>query len=88
MQLPGMSSDPVRLSVDLTWYPPADDFAMSRRLWTRPASGDTWQLEDMATTASPVRLVELPNRWRGATGTALEYFMSLVEDQSEPFPHL
>lgn len=85
MQLPGMSTDPVRLSIDLTWWPPADDFSMSRRLWTRPVPGDTWQLEDMATTASPVRLVELPDRWRDVSRVSLAYFTALVESQLDPF---
>lgn len=88
MQLPGMSTDPVRLTLDLTWWPPHDDFSMSRQLWTRPAHGDTWQLEDMATTASPVRLVELPHRWGLAADEALKFYMRLVESQSEPFPDL
>lgn len=85
MQLPGMSTDPVRLSLDLTWWPPSDDFSMSRRLWTRPAPGDTWQLEDMATSASPIRLVELPNRWGASSTVALKFFLDLVESQIEPF---
>lgn len=85
MQLPGMSTDPVRLSLDITWWPPADDFSMSRRLWTRPAPGDTWQLEDMATTASPVTLVTLRNRWGDASRVALDYFTALVETQLDPF---
>lgn len=85
MQLPGMSTDPVRLSLDVTWWPPADDFSMSRRLWTRPAHSDTWVLEDMATTGSPVRLVELPGRWADSSRRSLKFFMDLVEGQSEPF---
>lgn len=85
MQFPGMRSDPVRLSVDLTWWPPSDDFSMSRRLWTRPAPGDSWQLEDMATTASPIRLVELPDRWRDATRVALGFFTDLVQQELDPF---
>jgi hypothetical protein len=86
MQLPGMSTDPVRLSLDLTWWPPTDDFSMSRRLWTRPAPGDTWVLEDMATTGSPVRLVTLPGRWADASRVALGFFTELVQTQMEPFP--
>lgn len=86
MQFPGMSTDPVRLSVDLTWWPPTDDFSMSRRLWTRPQHGDTWVLEDMATTASPVRLVTLPDRWRDASQVSLRYFLDLVEPRIDPFP--
>lgn len=85
MQLPGMSTDPVRLSLDVTWWPPADDFSMSRRLWTRPAPGDSWQLEDMATTASPVSLVTLRGRWADASRVALDYFTALVETQLDPF---
>ncbi len=85
MQLPGMSTDPVRLSLELTWWPPADDFSMSRRLWTRPAPGDTWQLEDMATTASPIPLVTLQGRWGDASRVALDYFTALVQTQLDPF---
>ena len=85
MQLPGMSTDPVRLSLDVTWWPPADDFSMSRRLWTRPAASDAWVLEDMATTGSPVRLVELPGRWADSSRLSLKFFLDLVEGQSEPF---
>jgi len=86
MQLPGMSTDPVRLSLEVTWWPPSDDFSMSRRLWTRPAPGDLWQLEDMATTASPIRLVDLAGRWRDSARVALGFFEELVEGQLEPFP--
>lgn len=85
MQLPGMSTDPVRLSLDVTWWPPSDDFSLSRRLWTRPEGGSTWQLEDMATTASPVGLVVLPSRWREVSATSINYFMALVEAQTQPF---
>jgi hypothetical protein len=40
----------------------------------------------MATTASPIRLVTLPDRWRTVTGDSLRFFMELVESQMEPFP--
>lgn len=85
MQLPGMSFDPVRLSLDVTWFPDEAAFAISRRLWTRPHRGHQWQLEDMATTGSPVPLVELRDRWSGAADTALRYFVDLVETQGDPF---
>lgn len=88
MQFPGMSTDPVRLSLDVTWYPPTDDFAVSRRLWTRPSYSDTWLLEDMATTGSPVRLVTLPPRWASASAESLRLFLELVQPQMEPFPDL
>lgn len=85
MQFPGMSTDPVRLSLDVTWWPPEDDFSMSRRLWTRTRPGEHWHLEDMATTASPVRLLELPDRWRESSDVAIKYFAALVENQMNPF---
>jgi len=86
MQFPGMSTDPVRLQLELTWWPPEDDFSISRKLWTRPHNGDTWQLEDMATTGSPVRLVTLPGRWSDASRVALGYFTDLAQSQMDPFP--
>lgn len=85
MQLPGMSYDPVRLSVDLTWWPDDDSFGVSRRLWTRPNRGESWVLEDMATAGSPIRLVDLPDRWATVTHDSLGYFMNLVQSQGEPF---
>jgi hypothetical protein len=85
MQLPGMSYDPIRLSVDLTWWPDEDHFSVSRRLWSRPNRGDRWVLEDMATSGSPIGLVELPDRWDGVTSLALEYFLRLVHTQGDPF---
>lgn len=85
MQLPGMSTDPVRLSLDVTWDPADGSFSFSRRLWTRPVRGDRWELEDMATSASPVFWEGLEDRWRTASNVALEYFRVLVEAQT-PFP--
>lgn len=80
-----MSSDPLRLSVDLTWWAPDDDFSCSRRLWSRSRPGDSWQLEDMATTGSPIRLLELPDRWDEVATLAGAYFVQLVETQMSPF---
>lgn len=85
MQLPGMSTDPVRLSLDVTWYPPSEDFAISRRLWTRPTRSDVWQLEDMATTGSPVGFRELPSRWATASSQSFTFFIDLVQQNLEPF---
>lgn len=85
MQLPGMHTDPVRLQLEVTWWPPEDDFGISRKLWTRPRGSEVWQLEDMATTGSPVRLVTLPTRWADASRTALQFFSALVENYAEPF---
>lgn len=85
MQLPGISFDPVRLSLDVTWWPDEDSFSGSRRLWTRPHRGSEWIMEDMATSGSPIRLQALPDWWAAATKRSLDYFLELVETQGEPF---
>lgn len=85
MQLPGMSYDPVRLSLDVTWWPDDDTFGVSRRLWTRPHRGSTWVLEDMATSGSPIPLVSLRDRWTASSDVALRYFIELVHTQGDPF---
>lgn len=84
MQLPGMNTDFVRVSLDLTWDPIDNTFSMSRRLWTRPPAGSTWLLEDMATTGTPLTREGLACRWETATELSLRYFTQLVE-QSGPF---
>jgi len=85
MQLPGMSTDPVRLSLDVTWDPVADECGFSRRIWTRPHRSSEWQLEDMATSGTPVRWLALPDRWTAASAEALRYFTALAEAQRGPF---
>lgn len=85
MQLPGMSYDPVRLSLDVTWWPDEDGFGVSRRLWTRPHRGDTWQLEDMATSGSLFGLCSLPDQWASSSEASLRYFIELVHIQGDPF---
>lgn len=85
MQLPGMSYDPVRLSLDVTWWPDEASFGVSRRLWTRPYRGSTWVLEDMATSASPISVQALPDRWAEASRLSLDFFQTLVQHQGDPF---
>ena len=85
MQLPGMSYDPVRVSLDCTWWPDEDAFGVSRRLWTRPHRGSTWQLEDMATSGSLFGLQALPEQWANSSKLTLYYFQELVKSQGEPF---
>lgn len=80
-----MSYDPIRLSLDVTWWPDDDSFGVSRRLWTRPYRGDTWRLEDMATSGSPIRRPDLSESWAAASALSLEFFLALVETQGEPF---
>lgn len=85
MQLPGMSYDPVRLSLDVTWWPDETHFSLSRRLWTRPHRGSSWVMEDMATSGSPISEHALPDRWAAASREAMRYFTELVHTQRGPF---
>ena len=85
MQLPGMSFDPVRVSLDVTWWPDEDGYGVSRRLWTRPHRGTTWQLEDMATSGTLIRNDELRSKWKDHAETSYRYFVNLVNTQGEPF---
>ncbi len=85
MQLPGMSFDPVRLSLEVTWWPDEDGLGLSRRLWTRPHRGQVWQLEDMATSGTLFREPELAERWTEASIVSLGYFKNLMNVQGDPF---
>lgn len=85
MQLPGMSYDPVRLSLEVTFWPDDASFSLSRHLWTRPHRGSVWVLEDMATTGSPIPLSSLRDRWNAAADLSLTYFEELIRIQGDPF---
>lgn len=85
MQLPGMSTDAVRLSLDVTWDPLDGTFSMSRRLWTRDPSSSTWQLEDMACSGTPIPWEHLRDRWAGAADESFDWLNSLVEVHTDPF---
>lgn len=86
MQLPGMATDLVRVSLDVTWDPVSDEFGFSRRIWTRPHRSSDWQLEDMATSGTPVVRGALRDRWTAATTETLRVFLAHVEALEEPFP--
>lgn len=79
MQLPGMATDPVRVRLEVTWWPESGDFSLARTMWTRPDGSDTWQMEAMEVSGSPIRLEALPDRW----ATACEGTLRLVTDLDE-----
>lgn len=51
MQLPGFCSEPVRVSLDVTWWPNDDMFSHSARLWIRDDETGTWQMQAMEASA-------------------------------------
>lgn len=85
MQLPGMSTDPIRLALDITYDPVSAEFSMSRRLWTRPHRAGEWQLEAMSCSGTPIPLTGLRDRWAAASQESYRLLMELVED-TPPFP--
>lgn len=51
MQLPGFCSEPVRVSLDVTWWPSDDMFSHSARLWIRDDESGSWRMEAMEASA-------------------------------------
>lgn len=85
MQLPGMATDLVRVSLDVTWDPIADEFSFSRRIWSRPHRSSDWQLETMATSASPISRTALPDRWGAASAETFRLFLETVDTLDDVF---
>lgn len=46
-QLPGFASEPVRVSLELTWHPIDDLFSCSVRVWVKQDDTGTWAMEQM-----------------------------------------
>lgn len=90
MQFPGMSTDPVRVRLEVTWWPESADFSLARSVWSRPVSGDTWLMEGLEVSGSPIRLVSLPDRWAVACDGALALVVALDREHraAGPFPDL
>lgn len=87
MQLPGMSTDPVRVRLEVTWWPEENDFSLSRSVWTRPDRQDAWQMEGLEVSGSPIRPDGLAERWTHANVAVLDFMWRLQEDHrmSGPF---
>lgn len=47
LQLPGMRDEPVRVSIDFTWYPSDDVLAASTRVWIKDSVTAQWELQAM-----------------------------------------
>jgi len=83
MQLPGMSTEPVRVAIEVTWWPHDDSWTLSRRGWRRDRDGQ-WQLEEMATTATPLSRDELWPRIE----QAMWNLQTEIEASDDPFSEL
>ena len=78
MQLPGMSTDPVRVSLDVTWWPADDNFTYSHRLWARRYGESEWRMEGMVASGTPLTLLDLRERWPGLAAVTLRDLMEVV----------
>lgn len=47
MQLPGFCDEPVRVTLELTWWPSDDTLQISERLWIKSSEDQRWTLEAM-----------------------------------------
>lgn len=75
-----MSSEPVRVSIEVTWWPSTDDWSLARRGWRRD-SDSLWRLEEMATSATPLNRRELIERLENA----IEVLKTEVAESDDPF---
>lgn len=80
VQLPGMSTEPVRVAIEVTWWPATNDWSISRSGWRRDAD-NRWQIEQIATSATPLSRHEVCARlWEAASQLVAE-----VEETDDPF---
>lgn len=80
MQLPGMSTQPVRVALEVTWFPHDGSWSLARRAWRRDAT-DQWCLEEMATSGSPLTLSEALIKFEAAA----HYLAHEMAESSDPF---
>lgn len=86
MQLPGLSTDPIRITVDVTWWPQDGSFSLSRKVTSRRGARDQWDLEELATSGSPIRPCDIEERWDSSTASALAYLCELVGILQNEYP--
>jgi hypothetical protein len=75
-----MSTQPVRVALEVTWHPADDSWSLARRAWRRD-SADQWQLEEVATSGTPLRRSDLVVRLE----QAVHVLISEVEQSEDPF---
>ncbi len=83
MQLPGMATEPVRVSLEVTWWPHDDSWGIARRGWRRDESNQ-WQLEEMSTSGSPLTRAEIYT----AIDRAVSNLKLEIEASDDPFSEI
>lgn len=80
MQLPGMSTEPVRVSLEVTWWPSSGDWGIARRGWRRDHDSH-WRLEEMATSGTPLNRSDLVAQ----LSAAVDVLITEINESDDPF---
>lgn len=80
MQLPGMNTEPVRVSLEVTFWPADNSWDLASRTWKRDEHG-LWQLQEMSTSGTPLTLSSATSKlWSACTSLEAQMLQS-----DEPF---
>lgn len=80
MQLPGMNTEPVRVALEVTWWPGDGTWSVSRRDWRRDHD-NMWRLEAMSTSGTPLSREEMVQ----ALDQAVEVVCRESRETDDPF---
>lgn len=80
MQLPGMFTQPVRVVLEVTWWPASDDWSIARKGWRRDHD-NLWQMEEMSCSGTPLTQREVIDR----LADAVTVLATEIEESSDPF---
>lgn len=87
MQLPGMATDPVRITTDATWWPHDDTYGASLRVWLQDPRTGQWVLQEMRTTGTPITYNDCRDQVRQAADRTLAFLEELRSLHAfPPFP--
>lgn len=88
MQLPGMATDMVRVTLEITWDPSDSTWGIARREF-RHHNEHGWQLEAMRTSATPLHRHEVIRRLLAAVEELHGDILGsrgVFGDDAPPFP--
>lgn len=83
MQLPGMSTEPVRVQLEVTWWPHDNTWSISRQGWRR-GPDHQWDLEEMSVSGSPLTLPEAQIRFEQAAAN----LSAEMSESTDPFSEI
>lgn len=81
MQLPGFSDEPVRVTLEVTWWPTDDTLQISERVWVKSMEDQRWTLEAM-TVHPTMERYEVPAFLRERITSATLFLLEFAETDS------